>query len=571
MGICQNKGSGGLRLEILPKVSRGLYDISLILQILILAFLTGLSTLATVEFRRAPDKVDVFTEYLKYRGSSILFPILFCLIALLLFLVSHALLRIDDKRLLLIVFSATFIIQIVWISSLSLTNYWYADSINLMRASDAIINHDWAKFSSASCAYKSGEELATCLSNPDMYKGNLHQYFSWYPFQAGPLMWFVFVFYIFGSFNVLAFQIVNAAFVSGMAVLMIRISQQFGLNKYGLRVLSVILMTCLPFLMFSAFVYSNAVGVFWGLLAMYIAGKALSHPSISKGIALLIAAYIVGSLSVLIKSTYIIILLAISIACVLHFLSRVDRWPLLVGLPLLFVSHMVSKLPVAVLEHVTGQKFGNGMPMTAWVAIGLREEPPTGPGWWTDFAIKEYRYSGGDYELQSVHFKETIKSLLDSFGSDYSSFTSFFIRKVSSEWAEPTFQTALYSSQGDRVVSGGLEKFILVERGYRIMVGFDNVMQSIVYFLALIGIFITLIASVRHKVTCNPMLQMLTITFLGGFLCYLFWEAKSVYALPFYLLLLPIAALGGQYINSYMKPYMYQRMKARHLLLRKRH
>ncbi len=35
---------------------------------------------------------------------------------------------------------------------------------------------------------------------------------------------------------------------------------------------------------------------------------------------------------------------------------------------------------------------------------------------------------------------------------------------------------------------------------------------------------------------------------LGGFLCYLFWEAKGIYTLPFYLLLFPLAAYGVQTI-----------------------
>ncbi len=40
----------------------------------------------------------------------------------------------------------------------------------------------------------------------------------------------------------------------------------------------------------------------------------------------------------------------------------------------------------------------------------------------------------------------------------------------------------------------------------------------------------------------------LCAAFLGGFLCYLFWEAKGIYTLPFYLLLFPLAAYGMQTI-----------------------
>ena len=41
---------------------------------------------------------------------------------------------------------------------------------------------------------------------------------------------------------------------------------------------------------------------------------------------------------------------------------------------------------------------------------------------------------------------------------------------------------------------------------------------------------------------------LLCASFIGGFLCYLFWEAKSIYTLPFFLLLFPVAAYGIQNI-----------------------
>ena len=371
-------------------------------------------------------------------------------------------------------------------------------------------------------------------------------------------MWFLLVFFIFGSYNVLAFQIVNACFVSGMTVLLMCMAKQCGLQKRGACFLSVVLFTCLPLLMFSAFVYTNVVGVFFGMLSMYLASKALSMLSIRKTIATLALAYGVGSLTVLIKTTYIIFLIAVTIVCILHFISHTNKWPALFGIPLLIAANWMSKLPITVLEQLTGQKFGSGMPMTAWLVIGLREDPPTGPGWWTNVALQEYLHSGGDYDLQSLHFKENLLTLFDMFVADPNTAVSFFGRKIASEWAEPTFQTALYSSQGDHVVTGGLEQFFLTGIGYKMMVGLDNVMQSMIYGLALVAVIALLLRSMRHKVECMPISQMLTIAFIGGFLCYVFWEAKSIYALPFYLLLLPLSALGGQYVIGYVEPKLQQ-------------
>lgn len=536
------------------QAGRGLYDIALILQIGILSAVFGLSFILTVEFVRAPDRVDVFLEYPSYRTPTLLFLLAFAVTGVALLLLSNMLSFLSEKKTILAVFFATFIAQIIWIASLSLTNYWYADSISLMRSADAIINHDLSKFDPSSCAFKDVVGTAECIFKPDLYKGNLYQYFSWYPFQSGPLLWYILVFTVFGSYNVLAFQLVNAAFVSGIAVLLTRMANKCGLQKRGVQLLALLVISCIPLLMYSAFVYTNGVGVFWGLLALNIAASAFSESSTAKSALLLVLAFMAGAIGILIKSTYIIFLIAIAIISILRVLSCFKNWPMLLSLPLLVLSNFVSKIPLAILEQVTGQKYGSGMPMSAWVVIGLREEPPTGPGWWTSIAIKEYQRSGGDYTAQTAHLKATLSSLLSSFANDPAGSVSFFVRKIATEWAEPTFQTALYSSQGEHIVSGGLERFLLAGRGYKIMIGFDNVMQSMVYFLALIAIFVVLLRSVRHKETCNPMIQLLTVSFLGGFICYVFWEAKSVYTLPFYLLLLPLAALGGQYVMDYAEP-----------------
>jgi len=45
---------------------------------------------------------------------------------------------------------------------------------------------------------------------------------------------------------------------------------------------------------------------------------------------------------------------------------------------------------------------------------------------------------------------------------------------------------------------------------------------------------------------------LLCASFIGGFLCYLFWEAKSIYTLPFFLLLIPMAACGVQQMIDFV-------------------
>ncbi|WP_140557819.1 glycosyltransferase family 39 protein [Bifidobacterium sp. UTCIF-39] len=533
-------------------LSRCLYDVVLVLQSVILLFLFSLSLFVTVEFIRSEDRSDVFTEYIRFRNASLLFPAAILIIFALLVFSAITLSKIQRRKLVHSVFWISFFIQLAWIASLSLTNYWYADSVMLMHGSNAILQGDFSQFTIDYCGPTDGNSYVSCLNTPDISKGNLYRYFAWYPYQAGPLLWFLFVFSIFGSYNILAFQIINALFISGLICLLLSASELFGLKNIGLSALAVLYLSCIPLLMYSAFVYTNVVGLFFCVLSLVISAKALESPSSLRSVALLALAYFVGAIGVIIKSTFIIFMIAITVVCLLNLLTRFRKGIMLLSFPFFVVAYSISKIPPMILEKIVGQKFGDGMPMVSWVAMGLQEIKPTGPGWWQDDILKQYVASGGNPDVQSRSAWDVISHFFGSF--DSTSF-SFLFRKLASEWAEPTFQTALYSSQGDRnMQTKGLENFLLAGHGYQLMVGFDNVMQSLIYGLSVGAVIILLIRSIRKKEPCAALVQLFTVTFIGGFLCYILWEAKSVYAFPFYFLLFPLAALGIQFLVEKVKP-----------------
>ena len=69
--------------------------------------------------------------------------------------------------------------------------------------------------------------------------------------------------------------------------------------------------------------------------------------------------------------------------------------------------------------------------------------------------------------------------------------------------------------------------------------------QSVVYLAALAGA-LALCRKKDESIACALPL----VVFLGGFLFYFFWEAKGRYCLPFFMLLLPVAAEGVLWLHS---------------------
>ncbi|MGE4626786.1 hypothetical protein ACEWGB_11980, partial [Bifidobacterium longum subsp. infantis] len=66
---------------------------------------------------------------------------------------------------------------------------------------DILLKGDIGQFSESYCAR--GATQAECVgrSIPSAYS-----YFSYYPFQSGPMLWYLIVFALFGTDNILAFQ-----------------------------------------------------------------------------------------------------------------------------------------------------------------------------------------------------------------------------------------------------------------------------------------------------------------------------------------------------------------------------
>ena len=232
-------------------------------------------------------------------------------------------------------------------------------------------------------------------------------------------------------------------------------------------------------------------------------------------------------------------------------------WQLLVSLLSAVITFVISKLPVALVQSWTGQNFGKGMPMLSWIAIGLSQSGNMPPGWWNRFALDAFERTGNDYALQSQISKEFIQGRLSEFSHNPGEGMRFFIGKLASEWAEPSFMTSLYSELGESSRHfAGLSSFLLIGDGSDILLRYENVAQTVMYLLACIGLIALLRSLIKEKTVGNDAAQvfarvLLCASFIGGFLCYLLWEAKGIYTFPFFLLLIPMAAYGIQKIVDF--------------------
>ena len=117
---------------------------------------------------------------------------------------------------------------------------------------------------------------------------------------------------------------------------------------------------------------------------------------------------------------------------------------------------------------------------------------------------------------------------------DITTTIGFFVKKVSSQWNNPTFQSLWILE--NREGKNGLD-WLLQVNGRYLYILFVNLLHT--WILA--GTF--LYALFRYKAGSLKEI-ILPISFIGGFVFHLFWEAEGLYAILYFPLLLPLSICG---------------------------
>ena len=89
---------------------------------------------------------------------------------------------------------------------------------------------------------------------------------------------------------------------------------------------------------------------------------------------------------------------------------------------------------------------------------------------------------------------------------------------------------------------------ILHGEEHKVIITYLDILEITIFVMSIISI----ISGIKNNTYDNKNF-VLIITFLGGFLFHVLWETKSIYVIPFYIMLLPSAADGIEVTNEFLK------------------
>ncbi|WP_185752400.1 hypothetical protein [Butyrivibrio sp. AE2032] len=367
------------------------------------------------------------------------------------------------------------------------------------------------------------------------------EYFSKYPHQMGTIYIYFLWSLIFGTRNVLAFQLLNLLAVVLFYKKLGDICIHQGMDTKYRMYLYLLGIAFYPLIMYSSFIYGNVLGLALSVAAIDYEIVFLKNGSKLCGIMSLLA-ILVGIFA---KKNYAIFLMAMIIYAIFETIRNKKLLQAAYTGLLIVVLLTNSLILEGITYKITGIENDGAMSSWSYVAIGLQEGPRAN-GWHNDFEANSYQESGFDADKQKEIALSSIKYSLGQFVSDPGYAKEFFLLKLASEWNNPTFECHWINQVCDyEEAQSNLTKEI---NSYSAS-GIEYSYLDAFMILILIGAIALFWLKDEYGLT-----QLILATvFVGGFLFHIVWEAKAQYTLSYYVLLFPYAASGYSCIIDCIK------------------
>lgn len=303
-----------------------------------------------------------------------------------------------------------------------------------------------------------------------------------------------------------------------------------------------------PLLVYTSFVYGEIPSFAFLSGGLCLLLSCLAGPSLAlrRRYLYMALSLLLLILSVALRKNSLIVIIAVVIAAFWEWLRQYKPALLLYAVLLMVGSLAVLPAIQRIYEYRADSTLSPGVPAISYVAMGMQESS-RGNGWYNGFNFYTYESCYLDMEAAAQVSKEAIQTSLAAFGADPRYALRFYKAKFLSQWTDGTYfcrQATLHSY--------GRSPFVEQLYTGNLALPFNHycdIYQLLVYGGALVCL---LQQWQRRKQASAPGLFFYAgmIAVLGGFLFHMVWEANSRYILPYFLLMLPYAALGLGFLRT---------------------
>lgn len=372
-------------------------------------------------------------------------------------------------------------------------------------------------------------------------------YLFCYPFQAGIVLFYYLLTFLYGTESYIGPQVVNAVALAVIYLLLSLMVRSFWKKERGLSVLAYVALMCwTPLFFFVTYIYGILPGMACSLGMMYL---ALRYVETRKYRYIAPAALCIGIATVL-KMNCLIYLVAVVCFLVYDMADtlcgcgeRRDKWKKCAasaGFLLLMCTSVwgCGKITEKWVELLSGYDMPEGEVMVSWVVMGL-QEAPKGPGDYNGYNGDVFARNNYDTQLATEQSLADLRKIIKRMWENpLDEGVTFFARKTAYQWNDPTF----ISMERMRGRKSAIEmappiRSLIEGKGSVALSVWLNYVQTLVFTGVLLYLFLNWKSRNLYEL-------MGLVVFLGGYLFHMVWEASASYTIPYFTVMIPYAVKG---------------------------
>ena len=405
-------------------------------------------------------------------------------------------------------------------------------------------------------------------------------YLERFPYQIPIVLLITICMKIAGSNFVVFFEILNCFACALTMYFTVKLSHEL-FHKRNVTILAgIIVMFFAPIILYCTFIYGNIICLPFALAGILFQKRAMDGEDTRKIVFNAIISVVLLALSVFIKSSMSIILVASLVVWFIWCIEKKRFGFLIFALAPFLILKLFTFATNSIVSAHVDINLNNGAPKIAWATMGIgggeeyiadKENRPDirneldNPGYYDGFV---WVTSADEYnpDLVSEISKNYLGKRLAHFVADPGFAIAFLTKKLMIEWTEPTFEGFLASNWHATALDTG---YNMSERDYTALARsfYYGKMYKVIYFImdsvqSIIAVgALTALVALRKKLKSSQLLPILFV--LGGAVLYIVWENKSQYMFPFYLVMIPFASIGLIHLSTKTIPSIYERIKKR--------
>ena len=401
-----------------------------------------------------------------------------------------------------------------------------------------------------------GDQASVCTSAEGFLAGDYsmltmdsyERYLYIHPHQLGLTALIELIFAVFGSGNHMAFQLLNCVGAAVCVYSGYRITRLLAADLRASVFYLFLSAACFPLFFYVTFVYGELPSITFSLLAAWCFLEYRKR----KGLWWLAGCCAACTLACLVRNNSLILLIAFVLVLLAAALGERRLRPVLASALLIAVFLGGRFCLRTVYEQRSGEQINDGAPMLLYVAMGMQKGEGA-PGWSNGYILHNYwGESEFDSEASTAMAVRDIEASVEGFAEDPWYAVRFYTEKFTSQWNDPTYECfAMTHINGS--ARGSVANSMFDGKLHTLMTWFMNEYQSLIF----IGVFCWLLLSFWAKRGLED--QVLLITIFGGFLFHMLWEAKGRYILPYFVMMLPMAAVGLSQLTARAEGWLRRR------------